>query len=302
MRKLSLAFFGTPVYAAYLLEKIVNDKGLPEVKLVVTQPDRPVGKKQIITPSPVKTTAMKIGNLEIENSLEIENWKLKTKNIDLALVCAFGRILPKEILTIPKFGFWNIHYSLLPHYRGGAPSAYTLINGDKTTGVTILQMDERLDHGPIIAQEETKILPDERRPELEMRLTKIAFEMLKKLFLVLSEDSRLRRLGSLNEARRGPTETSKPGIERKNQKHELATYTKLLTKADGFIPFTDLHKSTTYNRFRGLYPWPGLWTFVTINGQQKRLKIIDMDRTAIKAVQLEGKKLVDWPTFKRAYL
>ena len=283
MRKLSLAFFGTPVYAAYLLEKIVSYKGLPiEIKLVVTQPDRAVGKKQIITPSPVKTTALKIGNLEIENSLEIENWKLKTKNIDLALVCAFGRILPKEILTIPKFGFWNIHYSLLPRYRGGAPSAYALINGDKTTGVTVLQMDEKLDHGPIIAQEETEILPDERRPALELRLAKITFEILKKLFRVLSEDAL--------------------DIEPKPQNHSQATYTKLLTKADGFIPFADLHKPATYNRFRGLYPWPGLWTKVNVNGKELRLKIVDMDRTTIKLVQLEGKRPVDWPTFKRAYL
>ena len=281
MKKLSLAFFGTPVYTAYLLERIINDKKLPvEVKLVVTQPDRPVGKKQIITPSPVKTTALKIGNLEIENSLKIGNWKLKIKNIDLALVCAFGRILPKEILTIPKFGFWNIHYSLLPRYRGGAPSAYALINGDKTTGVTILQMDEKLDHGPIIAQEETEILPDERRPDLEMRLTEITFTMIKK---------------TINELLIN-------GLKKRGQDHSQATYTKLLTKKGGFIPFADLHKPTTYDRFRGLYPWPGLWTFITVNGRQKRLKIIDMDRTAIKMVQLEGKNPVDWSTFKRAYL
>ncbi len=292
MRKLSLAFFGTPSYSAYLLERIINDKELPvEVKLVVTQPDRPVGKKQIITPSPVKMTALKIKNLDIENSLKIENWKLKIKGVDLALVCAYGQILPKEILTVPKYGFWNIHYSLLPKYRGGSPSAYALMLGDKTTGTTILQMDEKLDHGPIIAQQETEILPDERRPELEMRLTDMTFELFKKTI------NGLAGLPRVNE------------LKTREQDHSQATYAKLLKKEDGFIPFVTIKKALKekqlvpiYHRFRGLYPWPGLWTFIAVDSKQKRLKITDMDNSSIKRVQLEGKKEVDFTTFKRAYL
>ncbi|MFN4212774.1 MAG: methionyl-tRNA formyltransferase, partial [Microgenomates group bacterium] len=152
-RKLKIAYFGSPSFSAYFLEKLLTDKTLPiEVKLVITQEDKPVGRKQILTPSPVKQIATKYQISNIKYQKEIENWKLEIGKLDLALVLAFGKIIPKELLHQPKYGFWNIHYSLLPKYRGPSPTAYALIAGEKKTGVTIFQMDEEIDHGPIIAQ------------------------------------------------------------------------------------------------------------------------------------------------------
>ena len=285
MKKIKLAYFGSPDFAANFLEKILLDKNLPvEVKLVVTQPDQKVGRKQILTPTPVKIVAEKY-NLNIENLKLIEN-------LDLCLVYAYGDLIPKELLTLPRNGFWNIHPSLLPKYRGTSPIATPLINGDKITGVTIIKMDEEIVHGPIIAQENLTIDRDDKRPDLEKKLTDLAFEMFKK------------------------TVFNKDNLQLKPQNNKEATYTKKLSKNDGFIEFkkikdlllhpTNYKLQTFYNLFRGLYPWPGIWTILP-NG--KRLKITGLNvvrnknlcSLQIKRVQLEGKNEVDFKTFNDAY-
>lgn len=310
MRKLSLAYFGTPDFSASFLEKILNDKELPvEVKLVVTQEDKPVGRKQIITPSPVKLIARKYGIQTLDTQFltrkgalprirEVPNsQKLVSSllNMDLALLFAYGEIISRDLLKAPKHGFWNIHPSLLPKYRGASPVAFPLINGDKETGVTIIQMDKELDHGPIIAQEKVEILSKERKDELTNRLTEMAFELFKK------------KIGELR--------ITDYGLKLQPQDDSKATYTKLLTKKDGFVEFLDLkskivnHPQELFNMFRGLYPWPGLWTrlrsFGASGGQAKRLKIIDMDlvngKLVLKKVQLEGKKEVDFNQFNEIY-
>jgi len=317
MKKLSLAYFGSPDFAADFLEKLITDttiNQLIEVKLVVTQPDKKVGRKQIMTPTPVKEVAEKykiINNVSFPRRRESKPKALDPllrgddKDIDLALVYAYGDLIPKELLTLPKYGFWNIHPSLLPKYRGTSPIATPLINGDKTTGVTIIKMDEEIDHGPIIAQESCTIKDTDYRPDLEKKLTDLGFEMFKKTVTQLTgsptfaEASAGRRVNELRT---------------KEQNHKEATYTKKLEKSDGFIEFeklkdllklTTIHQSlvTFYNLFRGLYPWPGLWTILP-NG--KRLKITDMSLTTshqplMTKVQLEGKNEVYFETFNKAY-
>lgn len=328
MKRLNIAYFGSPDFSADFLEKLIIDtsiKRLIEVKLVVTQPDQKVGRKQILTPTLVKKVALNFENLKIENSLKIENLKLKIKKLDLVLLYAFGAIIPKELLDLPKLGFWCIHPSILPKYRGTSPMATALINGDKTTGVTIIKMDEKIDHGPIIAQEEYKILPTDKRPDLETKLTDLAFEMFKKTINVIASGAKQ----SLPAGKQGQKKIASSSSTPRDdilaaltpQQHELASYTKKLTKQDGFIEFQKLKFSTgsnykghysssevekLFNLFRGLYPWPGLWTILP-NG--KRLKITDMELARnrhacslqIKRVQLEGKKEVDFETFKKAY-
>ena len=275
MKKLSLAYFGSPDFAALFLEKLITDPSMYryiEVKLVVTQPDQKVGRKQILTPTPVKALAenfqFPISNFQTNFKSQITNFQ----KIDLALVYAYGDLIPKEILSLPKYGFWNIHPSLLPKYRGPSPIATPLINGDKTTGVTIIKMDEEIDHGPIIAQESCTIKDTYYRPDLEKKLTNLGFEMFKKT-IKNSHNS----LNSLN---------------LKIQDHGLATYTKKLSKQDGFIEFNKLKKTfqkptlqsslLIFNLFRGLYPWPGIWTIIKpIQPRQldeaKRLKITDLE-------------------------
>ncbi|QQG44304.1 MAG: methionyl-tRNA formyltransferase [Candidatus Roizmanbacteria bacterium] len=335
MKKLKIAYFGTPYFSADFLEKILTDNELPvEVKFIITQPDQPAGRKQTLTPTPVKEMAKKYGidvyghlaggaNLGIPSARrfkralmgknERQNLPNALKNIDIALLYAYGKIIPSNLLTIPKLGFWNIHPSLLPKYRGPSPMATPLILGDKETGVTLIKMDEQMDHGPIIAQEKYEIKPDDRRPDLEKKLTDLGYEIFKKTIINCRHRSR-------------PVPT-------REQDHIHATYTHLLNKNDGFIPFEILNsiinnrsskvesriskikdqRSKIYNLFRGLYPWPGIWTKVNINGQEKRLKITDMEcrdnprvvpscELIIKKVQLEDKKEVDFKIFQKAYL
>jgi len=300
---LKLAYFGTPDFSARLLERIINDKDLPvEVVFVVTRPDKPVGRKQTMTKSAVKLAAEKY-NIKIIDS--ISNFKPASRgefqivNLDLALLYAYGQIIPQSLLEQPRLGFWNIHPSLLPKYRGPSPVAYPLINGEAKTGVTLMQMDEELDHGPIIAREALEIKPDERRPELTDRLTDLGFELFKNI---------------INK----PISTDFNRFQPIQQEHANATYTKILKKDDGFIPLSTLQKALKgdsalkyYNLFRGLYDWPGIWTKIKIDNVEKRLKIIEMDFVGanldspaaikINRVQLEGKKEVSFRQFNEAY-
>lgn len=343
--KLSIAYFGTPYFSARFLEKLLMNTSinppagragqLIEVKLVVTQPDKPIGRKQIITPSPVKLLAQKhhLKILEIENWDLIENLKFEIENLDMAVIYAYGfkQLIPKKILesTRLKFGktnsgFINIHPSLLPKYRGASPIAYPLIMGDKKTGVSLFVMDEKMDHGPIIAQDELSTLPTDRRPDLEIKLTDLAFTLFKKICTTFV---RSYRTGT---------------FKLKEQNHSRATHASYLSKNDGFIPLSTLKKALRnepltideipkiildylnkynltenwklkiknsskiiYDYFRGIYPWPGIWTLIKIKGAEKRLKIIDLafnnSRLTINRVQLEGKKEVDFKTFIKAY-
>jgi methionyl-tRNA formyltransferase len=339
MKKLTLAYFGSPSFSALFLEKILTDPDLKktiEVKLVVTQPDRPVGRKQILTETPVKKVAKKYQISNIKYQIDIRNLKLEIRNFDLALIYAFSHIIPKDLLNAPKLGFWNIHPSLLPKYRGPSPIAYPLFFGEKETGVTIIKMDEKIDHGPIIAQEKLKIEESDRRPDLEKKLTDLGFLMFKKLIL-----NNFNASTSLSINQFQPISTSFNQFQLTPQADQNATYTRLLKKQDGFIPLSTLKKALKneplkfeemppilkeirnwkseisnsseiiYNYFRGLYPWPGLWTLLP-NG--KRLKIIDIDfevtssttsdvviKLQVTRVQLEGKKEVDFETFNQAY-
>jgi methionyl-tRNA formyltransferase len=345
MKSLNIAYFGSSYFSANLLEHILIDKELPvNLKFIVTQPDQKAGRKQILTPTPVKLMAEKYKikleilnpksqinqKSQIQNSKHLEfgisnlfgTWNLEfsaLKSIDLALVYAYGDLIPKKLLGLPKYGFWNIHPSLLPKYRGPSPIATPLINGDKITGVTIIKMDEKIDHGPIIVQESLTIGEDDKRPDLEKKLTDLAFKMFKEIIKSVI-------LGTQSEAWRTPESLLDSGQARMTptpQQHQLATYTKKLTKQSGFIKFEELKKAinnetmkqsnnkSIFNLFRGLSPWPGIWTMIkpiqpTRLDEAKRLKITDLKlvdgKLVINKVQLEGKNEVDFETFNKAYV
>ncbi len=319
MKKINIAYFGTPIFAAELLQNIFNEKNFPiDIKLIVTQPDKKVGRKQILTPSPVKTIAIKNDIEVFDGNAKSEELKqlMKAKNIDLVLLYAYGEIITQELLDVPKFGFWNIHPSLLPLYRGASPITFPLLLNDKTTGVSLMQMDSKLDHGPIIDQLKYEIQATDLRSDLENKLTQMAFNLFKQNILLLSESNT---------------------ISLKEQNHVTATFTRMLSKDGGFIPYNVLKNTlsgnniefipqiiqdyqkkntiqyilknnpskTIQNMFRSLYSWPGIWTIVKINDQEKRLKItsINMDENELKIekVQLEGKNEVDFKTFCTAY-
>jgi len=242
---------GTPDFAVPSLKALHNSGH--EVALVVTQPDRPRGRGQKILFSPVKEAALELG-YDILQPLSVRTPEFYEKaaalSPDIFVVVAFGHILPKEVLSIPKKGAINLHASLLPKYRGPAPIQWAIINMEKETGVTAMLMDEGLDTGNILLSAKTDIYSKETSSSLHDRLSRIAGDLL---ILTLSGIC---------------TNSVKP----LSQDNSLSTYAPLLKKKDGLI---DWSKSAEEIEafIRGMTPWPGAFTFIG----SRRLKIFASD-------------------------
>lgn len=237
MKRLRAVFFGTPQFA---VPPLLATARICELVGVVSRPDALVGRRQTPTPSPVKQRALELG-VDVHTPSTLRNeaalrW-LRDRRPDVAVLAAYGKIVPATLLTIPVFGFLNVHPSLLPRHRGPSPVASAILAGDETTGVTIMLMDELLDHGPIINQRATTILTNETRHELESRLSILGSDLLAE---------------SLPEYCEG-TLPATP------QNHQDATSTMMLSRSDGLI---DWHESATRidRLVRGLSSWPGTRT------------------------------------------
>jgi methionyl-tRNA formyltransferase len=233
-KPLRVAFFGSPAWAVPVLEALADRH---DVILAVTQPDKPAGRGLKLTESPVASRARELG-------IPVEKPKRLKKNADFlqrfralapdaAVVAAYGKIIPGEVLEVPRYGFLNIHPSLLPKYRGAAPVNWALIQGETETGVSIMQLDEGMDTGPLYLQRRVAIAPDETALELSERLRDLGVEML---LLVLEKIDEL---------------------EPRPQEGE-PSYAPLLTKEDGRVRFEDPAQKI-YDRHRGVQPWPGSW-------------------------------------------
>lgn len=238
---MNILFLGTPEFAVPSLE-VVKDK----ITGVVTHPDRPAGRHLKVSSPSVKITAQKynlpVYQPERVSSPEFIN-ELKKMSVDLIITVAFGEILSEEVLNIPKLGSINLHASLLPKYRGAAPIAWALINGEKITGVTTFWLNECMDKGDIIMQKEIDILPDDTRGTLEKRLAEAGSELL---------------LETINSG----TKIMIPQDETK------ATYAPKLKKEDGKIDWAE-NAVTIHNKIRAMNPWPGAYTFF----KNKRLEV-----------------------------
>jgi len=238
-----------------------------EIALVITQPDRP-GHRKRITPSAVKTAAMELGlpiyqpeRIRDPESLE----RLRALAPDFLVVVAYGQILPSSVLAIPRLGAINVHASLLPRHRGAAPVARAILAGDLETGVTIMKMDEQLDHGPILAVRATPIGEREDAAELTGRLGDIGAELLVE---TLEHFDDLRVVG---------------------QDHSRATVASKLRKEEGELEW-GIGAPEIDRRVRGLQPWPGA-TLPTKRGRVKVLSgHVEGDRYVPDVVQLPGKK------------
>lgn len=240
----TLVFFGTGEFAADLLRSISADANWKSLG-VVTAPDRPAGRGQTSTASAVKITAEEIG-LPVFQPEKLAGFNIpELSQADIGVVAEYGYILPDELLKLPKHGTVNLHGSLLPKYRGASPIQTAILNGEKTTGVTLMLMDAKMDHGPIISQAETAIGPDEMKNDLYAKLSKLAAELF------------------LRDAERYITGDLAP-VE---QDHANATFCKILSRDDGRL---DFHKTAgeIYNQYRALTPWPGIWSMLG----DKRLK------------------------------
>jgi methionyl-tRNA formyltransferase len=234
-----VVFFGTPHFAVPTLRRLLDSSH--SVAGVITQPDRPRGRGQKITHAPVKALALARGIPVYQPDRlkppEVAD-TLRGWGADLGVVAAYGRIIPEQLLTIPRLGMINVHASLLPKYRGAAPVHRAVINGDSQTGVTIMRVVKELDAGSMFAQVTRPIGPDETSDVVESALADMGAELL----LTIVE-----QLASGN-AREEP------------QDETQATYASRLTKEEGLIDWTR-SASDIHNRVRGLYPWPHAYTF-----------------------------------------
>ncbi|MBI2121583.1 MAG: methionyl-tRNA formyltransferase [Candidatus Sungbacteria bacterium] len=259
----SVVFWGTPEFALPALAALF--KNGYDIMAVITNPDKPVGRKQLLTSPPTKVWAEKHKIPVFQpNSLEIGNWKLEIPHADIYIIASYGKIIPKEILNLPRFGAVNIHPSILPCWRGPSPIQYTILNGDMKTGVTIMKTDERMDHGPILAQQEFPISPPEARlaKSGKSQISKLTYKELHnelaKLGAELLMDTLLKWIAG--------------EITPIPQNDAKATYSKILKKDDGRInwkkPAGEIERMV-----RAFNPWPGTWTLWPTNKKIMRLRI-----------------------------
>ncbi|MCX6746194.1 MAG: methionyl-tRNA formyltransferase [Candidatus Parcubacteria bacterium] len=245
---IKIIFMGTPEFSVPVLNALIENYN---AIAVVTQPDKKVGRKQVLTFSPIKKIALanKIEILQPEKiSGKVEFIRrVNDLNPDLIVIAAYGLILPKEILDIPKYGVINVHASLLPKYRGASPIQAAILNGEKETGVTIMLVNEKMDEGDILSQETITITDNDNFASLYEKLSVLGTHLLIEVLLKW-----------LNKE-----------IKPQKQDESQATYCKLITKEDGKI---DWHKSAQEidRQIRALTPWPGTWTV----WNNKKLKIL----------------------------
>lgn len=187
-KKYKVIFMGTPTIASCCLDAILKLSGV-EVLAVVCQEDKPVGRKHIINFCPVKKTAIS-HNIKVLQAAKIDNLyeQIKELNPDLIMTCAFGQFIPNNILTLPKYKCINLHASLLPKYRGGAPIHHTILNNEKITGWSLMYMNNKMDAGDVIAQSQIKINPNETYKSLYQKLCLAIQPMINKHFLTLFND------------------------------------------------------------------------------------------------------------------
>jgi methionyl-tRNA formyltransferase len=254
MRRFNIVFFGTPQFAASVLEYLLVH-GV-SVVAVVTQPDRPKGRALKLTPSPVKALILEkfphIPILQPEKASQEEFLSaLKDLKADLFVVVAYGQILSQKLLDIPPLGCINVHTSLLPRFRGAAPIQRAILAGDTETGVVIQKMVRQLDAGDVLSVAKTKILPNMTFADLEKELNELAKPLLLKL---------------LSEYENGVPEGTA-------QDHSQATYAAKVEPEEGEIHW-NLPASQIHNLIRAFSPKPGAWCWIHVKGEKKRLKIL----------------------------
>lgn len=249
---MKIIFFGTPEIAVESLKALQTNENI-EILAVVSQADKPIGRKQILSPTAVKTAAIEL-NLKVlqpENPSELYE-VLKDYNADFYVVFAYGMIMPKKILDLPKHGAINIHTSLLPKYRGASPIQQAILNEDEYSGVSIMRMDEKMDHGDIYLLKKVAISDNDDSESLSQKLSELSSAILGQALKDIEEKFL----------------TPIP------QNHSLATYCKKISKEDGEISFNKTAKDIK-NMIRAYTPWPGCHFKI----QDKKIKILEANTT-----------------------
>jgi len=248
-------FMGTPEFAVPSLEALVEvcrARG-GDVVGVVCQPDRPAGRGMQLTPPPVKVRAEALG-LEVIQPTKVRDGSLakwvRDKNVDVALVVAYGRILPKDVLDAPRTGCLNVHASLLPKYRGAAPITWAIVRGEHETGVGLMRMEEGLDTGGVYAEKRTAIDPDETAGDLGKRLAQVAAELVRESLADVVEGK----------------------LSIRPQDHAAATLAPILKKEDGLVDWSK-PSQMVHDHVRGMSPWPGAATRIVRDDGPRLLKV-----------------------------
>lgn len=289
--KLKYIFYGSGPLAENSLATFIQNNFLPS--LVITTANQKSGRRLQLQENPILTLC-KANKLKSWQPISLKNLNLKetplNEEFDLAIVASYPKILPKEILQIPKYGNLNIHPSLLPKYRGPSPISTAILNGEEKIAVSIILLDEEIDHGPILIQKELTLLETETNLEIEKKSGQLGAQLiLEVLEAYLSKTLKL-----------------------KEQKHSQATFTYKFQKADGEITLEDTALEIQ-NKFRALTPHIPLFFFIQHHQQPLRIKIIEIDfnkklnenklaRDIILKVIPEGKPAMTWENFKNGYL
>ncbi len=248
-----IAFFGTPEFSAVILRTLIENNFTPS--LVITKPDAVVGRKKLLTPSPVKIIAQENSlSLLQPNKLDESFFEIfATHSIDLAIVVAYGKIFPQKLLSLPLYGCLNIHASLLPLYRGASPIQSAILYGENQTGITLMQMEKGLDSGPIIMKKSLPIAYNDTTLTLTPKLAHLGGEIL--LSFLSSWDR-------------------KPLIS-KRQKHTDASFCTCIHKQDGNIDWSQ-SAEIIYNTYRAFTPWPGVFSFFRHKEKSLRIRLLEM--------------------------
>jgi len=276
--KINYVFFGTDRFAVLVLEELYRHDFLP--KLIITVPDKPQGKHQLIVPAAAKVWAEthKVPVLQPEK-LDQEFISHLSKQVwDVFIVASYGKIIPQKILDIPKRKTLNVHPSLLPKLRGSSPLENAIIKEDKT-GVTIMRLDSQMDHGPIVAQEESDATLPLPRNILEEKLARHGGVLLSKIL----------------------PEWILGNIEEKNQDENIATYTEKIKKEDGLLDLSKTNES--YRKILAFQSWPGTHFITERNGKKIRVIVTEAllkdGELVIQKVKPEGKKEMQYTDFLR---
>ena len=271
---LKTVFFGTPDFVRPIIDTLHQQTTL---LAILTTPDEPSGRHQTRTSPPTKKVGdeLNIQVIQIDTFTPEIIEKLHQLEPDLFVVAAYGKIIPESVLKVPKYGAINIHPSLLPKYRGASPIQAAILAGDTETGVTIIQMDEKMDHGPILLQETYSLTHSDTLDSLHKTLFSKASTMLPEAIKQIETNA----------------------LNPKEQNHSDATFCKIIHKDDAFIDPENLPSKQQIDRMiRAYYPWPGVWTNAMIHGEKKRIKFFPENE-----VQLEGKKQMGMKEFVNGY-
>lgn len=288
--KPNLVYFGSPEFSAEILESIIKSD-LVNVVGVVTTPDKPTGRKLTLTPSPVASLAGSY-DLPIYKPVKLDDANLAHLRLlkpDIFLVVSFGKIIPQNYLDTPKIGIYNIHFSLLPKYRGALCISEAIKNQDSETGVTLMEMDALLDHGPIIAQTKLPIDITDNTATLTTKLTQAAIALLA---------DKLPEICAQKYIKKPQNETAvvfTPSHKTISRQSAFIPYEKILIAQNG------IDSSSLHALIRSLNPDPGAWT--KINGTD--VKIIESslveDKLSLNTVQLSGKSPISWKQFLQGH-